>query len=122
MPSQQLEANAFTTDHYGSMKNTGGARNRIGCTTQEKHEKVENHSLASMSTRKIIMIFKNKKCEQTIGKEGALARHVLGGNRFMPARSPPPPPPKKNYMVASESPSPESSDPLSDTNAEDSVS
>ena len=33
--------------------------------------------------------FKNPKCEQTIGKGGALARHVLGTNRFMPARSPP---------------------------------
>ena len=51
-----------------------------------------------------------------------LARHVLGTNRFMLARSPPSPTPKKNYMVASESPSPESSDPLSDTNAKESVS
>ena len=35
-------------------------------------------------------------CEQTIGKEGALARHVLGGNRFMPTRRPPPPHKNKN--------------------------
>ena len=37
----------------------------------------------------------DKKCQATIRKEGALARHVLGENRFMPTRKPPSATPKK---------------------------
>ena len=37
----------------------------------------------------------HKKCQSTIGKEGVLARNILGENRFMPARSPPSPSPEK---------------------------
>ena len=99
MPSQQPEANAFVTDHYGTLE-TQAVQEHNRVHNARKHEKFENHSLASMSTTKIIMIFKKQKCEQTIGKEGALARHVLGGNRFMPARSPPPSPTPKNKNPA----------------------
>ena len=95
MPSQQPGENAFVTEHYGTLE-TQAVQEHNRVHNARKHEMVENHSLASMSTIKFILIFKERKCEQSIGKEGALARHVLGGNRFMPARSPPPSPhPKK---------------------------
>ena len=121
MPSQQLEANAFVTDHYGSMK-TQAVQEQNRVHNARKHEKVENHSLASMSTTKIIMIFKNKNVSKLLGRKGPLLGTYLVPTVSCPLEAPPPPPQEKNYMVASESPSPESSDPLSDTNAEESVS
>ena len=59
MPSQQPEAIAFVTDHYGSMK-TQAVQEHNRVHNARKYEKVENHSSASMSTTKIIMIFKTK--------------------------------------------------------------
>ena len=41
----------------------------------------------------------DKKCQATIRKERALARHILGENRLMPTRSPPSPTPKKGLEV-----------------------
>ena len=41
---------------------------------------------------------KHQKCQSIIGKEGALARHVLGENRFTLAQSPPFPSPKKKEL------------------------
>ena len=121
MPSQQLEANAFVTDHYGSMKPQAvQEQNRVH--NAREHEKVENHSLASMSTTKIIMIFKNKNVSKVLGRKGPLLGMYFLETVSCPLEAPLPHPPKKNYMVASESPSPKSSDPLSNTNAEESVS
>ena len=57
-----------------------------------------------------------------LGKEGPLLGTYLVPTVSCPLEAPlPDPTPQKSYMVASESPSPESSDPLSDTNAEESV-
>ena len=51
-----------------------------------------------MSTREIVIIYKTKNVSPLLGK-GALARHVLGENRFMPAQRPPsPPPPQKKGL------------------------
>ena len=55
-----------------------------------------------------------------LGRKGPLLGTYLVETISCPLEAPLPHP-KKNYMVASESPSPESSDPLSDTNAEESV-
>ena len=121
MPSQQLEANAFITDHYGTLE-TQPVQEHNRVHNSRKHEKVENHSLASMSTTKIIMILKNKNVRKLLGREGPLLGTYLVATVSCPLEAPPSPPQKKIYMVASESPSPESSNPLSDTNAEESVS
>ena len=59
VPSQQLEANGFVTDHYGTL-GTPAVQEHNRVHNARKHEKVENHSLASMSTTKIIMILKTK--------------------------------------------------------------
>ena len=71
MPSQQPEAIAFVIDHYGSMK-TQAVQEHNRVHNARKHEKVENHSLASMSTTKIIMIFKNKSVSKLLGRKGPL--------------------------------------------------
>ena len=120
MPSQQPEANAFVTNHYGRMK-TQAVQEHNRVHSARKHEKVENHSWASMSTTKIIMILKNKNVSKLLGRKGPLLGTYLVETVSCPLEGPPSPPQKKPYMVASESPSPESSDPLSDTNAEESV-
>ena len=57
VPSQQPEANAFVTYHYGRMK-TQAVQEHNRVHNARKHEKVENHSLASMSTTKIVIIYK----------------------------------------------------------------
>ena len=72
----------------------GRCKNTIGCTTQEKHEKVENHSLASMSTTKIIMIFKNKNVSKLLGRKGPLLGTYLVETVSCPLEAPPPPPQK----------------------------
>ena len=56
-----------------------------------------------------------------LGREGPLLGTYLVEIVSCPLEAPRPHP-QKNYMVASESTSPESSDPLSDTKAEESVS
>ena len=66
-----------------------------GTLNARKHEQAQNYSLASMSTIGIVIICKTKNVS-SLWKKGALARHVLGKNRFMPARSPPPSPSKKD--------------------------
>ena len=67
MPSQQPEANAFITDHYRSMK-TQAVQEHNRAHNVRKHEKVENPSLARMSTTKIIMIFKTKNVSKLLGR------------------------------------------------------
>ena len=71
VPSQQPEANAFVTDHYGRMK-TQAVQEHNRVQNARKHEKVENHSLATMSTTKIIMIFENKNVSKLLGRKGPL--------------------------------------------------
>ena len=93
MPSQQLEANAFVTDHYGSMK-TQAVQEQNRVHNAREHEKVENHSLASMSTTKIIMIFKNKNVSKLLGRKGPLLGTYLVETVSCPLEAPPPPPPK----------------------------
>ena len=41
MPSQQLEANAFVTDHYGTLE-TQAVQEHNRVHNARKHEKVEN--------------------------------------------------------------------------------
>ena len=93
MPSQQLEANAFVTDHYGSMK-TQAVQEQNRVHNARKHEKVENHSLASMSRTKIIMIFKNKNVSKLLGRKGPLLNTYLVETVSCPLEAPPPPTPK----------------------------
>ena len=71
VPSQQPEANAFVTDHYGSMK-TQAVQEHNKAHNARKHEKVENHSSASMSTTEIVIIYKTKNVSKLLGKKGPL--------------------------------------------------
>ena len=91
---------------------------------QENMKKVENHSSASMSTTKIVIIYKTKNVSILLGRKGPLLGTFLVVTVSCPLEAPPLPHPKKQkpYMVASESPSEDSSDPLSDTKAEELVS
>ena len=93
MPSQQLEANALVTDHYRSMK-TEAVQEHNRAHNARKHEKVENHSWASMSTTKIIMIFKTKNVSKLLGRKGPLLGTYLVETVSCPLETPPPPPPK----------------------------
>ena len=93
MPSQQPEANAFVTDHYGTLE-TQAVQEHNRVHNARKHEKVENHSLASMSTTKIIMIFKNKNVSKLLGRKGPLLGTYLVETVSCPLEAPPPPPPK----------------------------
>ena len=94
MPSQQPEAIAFVTDHYGRMK-TQAVQEHNRMHNARKHEKVENHSSASMSTTKIIMIFKTKNVSKLLGREGPLLGTYLVQTVSCPLEAPPPPPQKK---------------------------
>ena len=91
MPSQQPEAIAFVTDHYGRMK-TQAVQEHNRVHNARKHEKVENHSLASMSTTKIIMIFKNKNVSKLLGRKGPLLGTHLVETVSCLQEAPPPPP------------------------------
>ena len=71
MPSQQLEANAFVTNHNGSMK-THAVQEHNRAHNARKHEKIESHSWASMSATKIIMILKTKNVSKLLGRKGPL--------------------------------------------------
>ena len=93
MPSQKPEANAFVTDHYGSMK-TQAVQEHNRAHNARKYEKVENHSWASMSTTKIIMIFKTKNVSKLLGRKGPLLGTYLVETVSCPLEAPPPPPPK----------------------------
>ena len=93
MPSQQPEANAFVTDHYGTME-TQAVQKHNRVHNAREHEKVENHSLASMSTTKIILIFKNKNVSKLLGRKGPLLGTYLVETVSCPLEAPPPPPQK----------------------------
>ena len=95
MPSQQPEANAFVTDHYGSMK-TQEMQEYNRAQNARKHEKVENHSSASMSTIEILIIYKTKNVSNLLGKKGPLLGTYLVETVSCPLEAPPPSPtPKK---------------------------
>ena len=96
MPSQQPQAIAFVTDHYGRMK-TQAVQEHNRVHNARKHEKVENHSSASMSTTKIVMIFKTKNVSKLLGREGPLLGTYLVQTVSYPLEAPPfpTPPPKK---------------------------
>ena len=91
MPSQELEANAFVTDHYRSMK-TQAVQEHNRAHNARKHEKVKNHSWASMSITKIIMIFETKNVSKLLGREGPLLGTYLVPTVSCPLEAPPPPP------------------------------
>ena len=93
MPSQQLEANAFVIDHYGSMK-TQAVQGHNRAHNARKHEKVENHSLASMSTTKTVIIYKTKNVSKLLGRKGPLLGMYLAETVSCPLDAPPPPRPK----------------------------
>ena len=57
--------------------------------TERKGNKKERKKNIEPAAKKKSSMYK------IVGKEGALASHVLGTNRFMPARSPPSPTPQK---------------------------
>ena len=82
VPSQQLEANAIITIQYASIGTQAMEEHNV-TRNARKHEQVQNHSLASMATTEIVIIYKTKNISPLLEK-GALARHVLGKNRFMP--------------------------------------
>ena len=69
VPSQQPEANAFVTIQYASIR-TQAVEEHNGTHNTKKHEKVENHSLASMSTIAIVVFYKTKNVSQQLGKKG----------------------------------------------------
>ena len=96
VPSQQPEANALFIDHYGSMK-TQAVQEHNRAHNAKKHEKVENHSWAIMSTTKIIMIFKTRNVSKLLGRKGPLLGTYLVETVSCPLEAPPPrgPPPKK---------------------------
>ena len=91
VPSQQPEAIAFITDHYGRMK-TQAVQQHNRVHNARKHEKVENHSLERMSTTKIIMIFKNKNVSKLLGRKGPFLGTYLVETVSCPLEAPPPPP------------------------------
>ena len=95
MPSQQPEANAFVTDNYRSMK-TQAVQGHDRAHNARKHEKVENQSWASMSTTKIIMIFKTKNVSKLLGRKGPLLGTYLVETVSCPLEAPPPTPKTKN--------------------------
>ena len=91
MPSQQLEANAFVTNHNGSMQ-TQAVQEHNKAHNARKHEKIENHLWASMSATKIIMIFKIKNVSKLLGRKGPLLGTYLVETVSCPLEAPPPPP------------------------------
>ena len=76
-----------------------------------------------MPTTEIVIIYKTKNVSKLLGKKGPLLGTYLVETVSCPLEAPLPHPKKKKlYMVASESPSQESSDQLSPPKAEESVS
>ena len=90
MPSQQSEANAFVTDHYGSIK-TLAVQEHSRAHNSRKREKVDNHSSASMSTTEIVIIYKTKNVSKLLGKKGPLLGTYLVETISCPLEAPPPP-------------------------------
>ena len=93
MPSQQQEANTFVIDHYESMK-TQAVQEHNRVHNARKHKKVENYSWASMSTTKIIMIFKTKNVSKLLGRKGPLLGTYLVETVSCPLEPPLPHPQK----------------------------
>ena len=93
LPSQQPEANAFVIDDYGSMK-TQAVQEHSRVHNARKHGKVGNHSSASMSTTKIVIIYKTKNVSKLLGKKGPLLGTYLVETVSCPLEAPPPQPPK----------------------------
>ena len=93
MPSQQPEANAFITDHYGRMK-TQAVQEHNRVHNARKHEKVENHSSASMSTTEIVIIYKTKNVSKLLGRKGPLLGTYLVETVSCPLEAPLPHPKK----------------------------
>ena len=93
MPSQQPEANAFVTDHYGSMK-TQAVQEYSRAHNTKKHGKVENHSSANMSTTEIVMIYKTKNVSKLLEKKGPLLGTYLVETVSCLLEAPPSPTPK----------------------------
>ena len=135
MPSQQLEANAFVTDHYGSMKTQAmeehnGAQNGQAQTGNTKTTRIGSQSFIANHVNNINCHYcSTQKKAVKKGEKGPPQGTYLVQTVSCPLEplTPPPPPKKKKkkkkpYMVASESPSHESSGPLSATKAEESVS
>ena len=69
VPSQQPEANAFVTIQYASI-GTQAMEEHNRTHNARKHEQVENHSLPSMSTTEIVIIYKTKNVSPLLGKKG----------------------------------------------------
>ena len=59
-----------------------------GTHNARKHEQAQNHSLASMSTTEIVIIFKTKNVSPLLEKKGPSLGTFLVTTFFMPARSP----------------------------------
>ena len=59
-----------------------------------KHEKAESHSSASMSTTKIVMIYKTKNVSRLLGKKEPLQGTYLGETVSCPLEAPLPHPQK----------------------------
>ena len=93
VPSQQPGENAFVTDHYGTLE-TQAVQEHNRVHNARKHEKVENHSLASMSTTKFILIFKNKNVSKLLGRKGPLLGTYLVETVSCPLEAPLPHPKK----------------------------
>ena len=93
VPSQQPEAIAFVTDHYGSMK-TQAAQEHNRVHNARKHEKVERHSSAGMSTAKVVIIYKTTNVSKLLGRKGPLLGTYLVPTVSCPLEGPPPPPQK----------------------------
>ena len=62
-----------------------------GAHNTRNHELSQNHSLPTMSTTEIVIIFKTKDVSPKL-KKMTLARNIVDNNRYIPARSPNHPP------------------------------
>ena len=93
MSSQQPEANAFVTDHYGSMK-TQAVQEHNRAHNARKHEKVDNHLSESKSTTEIVIIYKTKNVSKLLGRKGPLLGTYLVETVSCPLEAPLPHPNK----------------------------
>ena len=70
VPSQQPEANALVTIQYASIE-TQIMEEHKGGHSVRKHEQIQNHSLATMSTTEIVIILTTKNVSPKLAKSGS---------------------------------------------------